>query len=346
MNCALIMAGGRGTRFWPMSTNDKPKQFLSLIDKKTMLQLTVERCLHKMPIENVFICTSQQYSILVQEQIPNLPIKNIIVEPLGRNTAPCVLLSCLYIKQIYEQANIMVLPSDHEINNLPKYFEILSEGMHYLSQHKGKGIITLGIKPTYPETGYGYIQFQEEAQAVKPVVQFVEKPNIEKAEEYIQKGCYLWNAGMFLFHVDYLLLLCKQYMKDTYTLLSQLPSYDDSSYLDALSQVYQQCEAISFDYAIAEKCNDMYVIESDIDWDDIGSWKALDRYLMKDKKGNISKGNAIFIASSNNVAYTSKKVIFKDVEDMICIESEHEIIITKVKNIEELHTYKDLNDGK
>lgn len=340
MLCALIMAGGRGTRFWPMSTETKPKQFLNLIGKKTMLQLTVDRCLNIMPIENVFICTSEKYSEIVKDQISNLPNENIILEPVGRNTAPCVLLSTFYIKQKNADTNIIVLPSDHEINDLQAYLKILDGANRYLEKNK-EGIITLGIKPDYPETGYGYIKYKESDNFIKEVDQFVEKPDLDTARNYLNDGKYLWNAGMFMFNADYLLTIAEQFMKDSYNKLCSLPSYDNKEYYSMLAEIYPLCESISFDYAIAEKCNKMFVIESDIDWDDIGSWKALERYLIEDENKNISKGDQTFINSHRNISYTSKKIIFENVDDILCVESDEYIIITKKDNIEKIHKLKE-----
>ncbi|MEG0592999.1 MAG: mannose-1-phosphate guanylyltransferase [Coprobacillus sp.] len=340
MLCALIMAGGRGTRFWPISTEDKPKQFLNLIEDRTMLQLTFDRCLEIMNIENIFICTSQKYVYIVKEQLPLLPVENIILEPVGRNTAPCVLLSTLYIKQVFNDTNIVVLPSDHKINNLIEYFKILKNADNYLTLNKD-GIITLGIKPTYPETGYGYIKYERSNETINVVDCFVEKPDVETAEEYINQRCYLWNAGMFIFQADYMISIAEQFMLDTYHKLIELPVITSNGYYASLCEVYPTCESISFDYAIAEKCELMMVIESDIDWDDVGSWKALERYLKEDKNRNISKGEQLFINCCNNVAYTKKKVIMKDVENVLCVESDDYIIITKKENIETIHMLKE-----
>lgn len=340
MLCSLIMAGGRGTRFWPISTDDKPKQFLNLVEDRTMLELTVERCLKIMHIEKVFICTSEKYVGIVKEQLPNLPHDNIIVEPIGRNTAPCVLLSTMYIKQKYSDANIVVLPSDHEINNLKEYLSILEKADEYLEQNK-EGIITLGIKPTYPETGYGYIKYESSKEFIKVVDRFVEKPDEDTAKDYIEQSCYLWNAGMFMFQCDYMLRIGKEYMASSYKKLEGLPSIESANYYSQLVNIYPTCESISFDYAIAEKCNNMMVIESDIDWDDIGSWKALERYLKEDQNGNISRGNQVFINSNNSITYTKKKIIMKDMNDILCVESDDYIIVTKKENIETIHTLKE-----
>lgn len=198
MLCAVIMAGGKGTRFWPLSTEEKPKQFLNLIEEETMIQMTVNRILPIIPMERVFVCTGAMYVDLVREQLPNLPERNIIVEPEGRNTAPCIALSSLVIKRYYKDANMVVLPSDHLIRDEEKFRDIVKAADSYLNENKN-AIVTLGMKPDRPETGYGYINYGTEEVEVNEhkvikVNSFVEKPNLEKAKEYLKQGSYLWNG--------------------------------------------------------------------------------------------------------------------------------------------------------
>lgn len=345
MLCSLIMAGGQGTRFWPASTENKPKQFLNLIGEKTMLQLTVDRCLRLMPIDKIFICTSQNYISFVKMQIPDLPDQNIIQEPYARNTAPCVLLSSLYINNIFPETKIAVFAADAIISKEQNFYDTIKQSEVYLESNK-KGILTLGIVPSYPETGYGYIKVVDGTETVLKVQKFVEKPNFEIANKYLAEGNYLWNAGMFIFNNNYLISLAKQLMKDTYDKLSNLP-FGKEDYLTKLEQVYLQCERISFDYAIAERCEDMYVIKSDLDWDDVGSWKSLERYLNKDKYNNVSKGNIKYIESNNNIVFACEKdIVFYGVSDLVCIESEDKIIVTTKDNIDIIHTLKEkVNEG-
>ena len=201
--CALIMAGGKGTRFWPLSTEEKPKQFLNLVGSKTMIQMTIDRILPIIPIERIFVCTGEKYISLLKEQIPNLPDRNIIVEPEGRNTAPCIALSALIIKRYYKDSTMVVLPSDHLINDEKRFRELLLLGGRFL-ENNSDGILTLGMKPDRPETGYGYIQFGEEVElGIKKVNRFVEKPNLQLAKQYLDKGSYLWNGGMFLWKTEH-----------------------------------------------------------------------------------------------------------------------------------------------
>ena len=187
MLCALIMAGGKGTRFWPKSTEDKPKQFLNLIDEKTMIQLTYERLLKIIPSERIFVVTGEKYKKIVVEQLDTLPTDNIIIEPTGRNTAPCILLACMYIKQRYENATIAVLPSDHAIGNNEEFCKILQLADNYVENENKNAIVTIGITPNRPETGYGYIKYEKSKEQVIKVERFVEKPDLEKAKKYLEE---------------------------------------------------------------------------------------------------------------------------------------------------------------
>lgn len=342
MLVALIMAGGKGTRFWPMSTEEKPKQFLKLIDERTMIQATVDRLEGLIDIENVFICTGAKYVDLVKEQLPRLPERNIIVEPAGRNTAPCILLSSLYIKQIYKNANIIVLPSDHKINNEPEFLNILSSANKFIKRNN-KAIITIGIQPDRPETGYGYINFGEDEDIIgnyhiKKVNRFVEKPSLEKAKEYLGKGTYLWNAGMFMFNSNFMIDEFKQYFTAAYNILSSLPLIEDNGYMEELEDKYALCEAISIDYAIMEKSKYIYVIPGNFGWDDIGSWKALERYIPEDKNKNIFKGNVKGYNSNHNTVYgTDKQIILLDASDLFIIETDNKIVIGKKDSLPKVH---------
>lgn len=347
MLTALIMAGGRGTRFWPASTEEKPKQFLSLISDRTMIQETVERLLPLIDIEHIFICVGAKYKNFCLEQLPDLPERNIIVEPVGRNTAPCILLSTLYIKQIYNNANVIVLPSDHQINNVPEFLSVLADANEFVSA-KDAAIVTIGVKPDRAETGYGYINFDSTVDRVnnhdvKKVKRFVEKPSAEVAQAYLADGHYLWNAGMFMFNVDFMINQYKQYESETYRVLTSLPCITSPDYKKELEEKYCVCESISVDFAIMEKAHNLYVIPADFGWDDIGSWEALSRYLKKDAAENITKGNVVVNNSSNNTVFTtSKPVILLDAEDLFVIETEERIVVGKKKSLNRVHELRSM----
>lgn len=341
MLIALIMAGGRGTRFWPASTEKKPKQFLSLTTETTMIQETVKRLLPLIDMEHIFICTDVKYKSLCLEQLPELPERNIIVEPTERNTAPCVLLSTLYIDQIYPDSSIIVLPSDAMVSNESEQLTVFKDADAYIS---GKdGIITIGFTPNRPETGYGYIRFTDKSEVsgtheIKVVDCFKEKPDMETAKTYVADGHYLWNAGMFMFSAKYMKAQYELYAKETFNILISLPEITASNYMEELERKYVLCESISVDFAIMEKTDKLYVVPADFGWDDVGSWMALRRYLKQDKFGNITKGEVVINNSKNNTVFTTTKpVVLLDADDLFIIETEERIVVGKNNSLNKVH---------
>ncbi|MDT8716157.1 mannose-1-phosphate guanylyltransferase [Clostridium sp. 19966] len=352
MLCALIMAGGRGERFWPLSTDDKPKQFLKLIGDKTMLQMTVDRIKRVIPMDRIFIVTGKVYTELVKEQLPDILERNIIVEPIGRNTAPCIALSAKYIKGIYEDSVLAVLPSDHLVKNDERFNEILLEGYKFVKE-KPENIITIGITPDRPETGYGYIKYSNEEDKaaandaaidaensiIMPVEAFIEKPNLEKAKEYLEDGKYLWNAGMFIWNIDNILNLTQKHLPDTYKIIESI-EVDEKVFNEECNEKYPLVENISVDYGIMEKTENIYVIPGDFGWDDVGSWFAIERYSDKDENNNVHKGNISSIDSKDNlVISTQKPIVVVGAEELLIVESDDLIFVCKkdqIKNIREI----------
>ena len=342
MLTALIMAGGKGTRFWPLSTEDKPKQFLKLIGNKTMIQMTVDRILPIIPIDRIYICTGERYVDLIKEQVPNLPIDNIIIEPEGRNTAPCITLSSLVIKRKYKDSTIVVLPSDHLIENEDKFRNIILDAKEYLNVNN-KAIVTLGMNPSRPETGYGYIKYNDSDKEILKVDRFVEKPNKETAKQYLKEGNYLWNGGMFLWKVDTILNEIKKYIPNTYEVLKPIEDVDKDMLQDVINKQYSKTDEISIDYAVLEKSNDIYVIKTDIGWDDIGTWMAMERYRKKDNDENIYDENTISIDSRNSlvIGNSDKQVIMIGVDNIATIVSDDGIYIVKKSLLENIKDFKE-----
>ncbi|MGL4850548.1 MAG: mannose-1-phosphate guanylyltransferase [Clostridium sp.] len=341
MLCGLIMAGGKGTRFWPLSTEEKPKQFLNLVGKKTMIQMTVDRILPIIPIERIFISTGEMYKDLVKEQLPNLPERNIIVEPEGRNTAPCIALSALVIERYYKDSVIAVLPSDHLINDEEEFRKIVSTGFKYLEKND-KNTITLGMTPTRAETGYGYIKCGSEYEIIEEkniikVQKFVEKPNEEKAQEYLENGSYLWNGGMFMWKNKYIVDEIKKYIPNTYEALKGIEEVDEEKLQELINTQYKDTNAISIDYAILEKSENIKVIQSNIGWDDIGTWKAVERYKEKDEFNNILSFNSKAIKSNSNMVINyEKKVVMVGVDNIMTIETDDVLFIVHKDYMENL----------
>ena len=344
MLCALIMAGGKGTRFWPLSTEEKPKQFLKLIGEETMIQMTVNRIKPIIPIERIFVCTSKMYVDLVKEQLPELSERNIIVEPEGRNTAPCIALSAFVIKKYYEDATMVVLPSDHLIKDEDEFRSIVNDADEFVKVNEN-AIITLGMKPSRAETGYGYIKYGEEKHSLNShevikVDAFVEKPDKETAEEYLADGSYLWNGGMFIWSAKNILEQINKYSSDTYNALKDIEEIDERWLKYLIKAQYQETEAISIDYAVMEKSDDIYVIPSDFGWDDVGSWEALDRYREKDSFGNVYVGKTKAVDGRNNLIISSShSVVVEGLSDIYVIENDGKILVgckSNVANVKEL----------
>lgn len=347
MLCALIMAGGKGTRFWPLSTEEKPKQFLNLIGEDTMIQMTVNRIKPIIPIDRIFVCTGEMYVDLVKEQLPELPERNIIVEPEGRNTAPCIALSAIVIKRYYNDANMIVLPSDHLISNEDEFRDVIKNADKFVNENKN-AIVTLGMEPYRPETGYGYIRYgKDECQInnhrVIKVDAFVEKPNKQKAEQYIEEGNYLWNGGMFLWSADNILNQIKKYSNDTYEALKDINDIRHEEIQGFINKNYCKTEAISIDYAVMEKSDSIYVVPSRFGWDDVGSWEALDRYREKDDKGNVLVGNAKVVDSHGNLVISSSHdIVVEGLKDIYVIENDGKILVGNKSNMANVKKLKNI----
>jgi len=342
--CALIMAGGKGTRFWPLSTEDKPKQFLKLIGSNTMIQMTVKRILPIIPIERIFVSTGEKYVDLVKEQLPDLPEKNIIVEPEGRNTAPCIALSAMVIKRYYKDSKMLVLPSDHLIRDEEKFRDIILKGNKILDKNN-EGIITFGIKPDRPETGYGYIKYGKNNidKDVYKVEKFVEKPDLETAKEYLNEGNYLWNGGMFLWRTNYIIEEIRKYAPQTYEALHNIENIEESKLQNYINENYRKTDSISIDYAVLEKSEDIFVIPSEIGWDDIGTWKSVERYRKKDEKNNIVNSDVSTIESNSNmIVNNNKKVVMIGIENVMVVETEEATFIVNKEYMDNLKDYQNL----
>ncbi|MCD7964923.1 MAG: mannose-1-phosphate guanylyltransferase [Clostridiaceae bacterium] len=321
---ALIMAGGRGERFWPKSRKNLPKQFLSLTDDgKTMIQLTVERILPLVKLEDIFIATNKAYRELVLEQIPGLPEENILCEPVGRNTAPCIGLGAVHISKKYDDAVMFVLPSDHLIKFTNMFLKTLEIGADVAENNTN--LVTIGITPDYPETGYGYIKFnprKTEGQAYA-VERFVEKPSLEVAKEYLSTEEYLWNSGMFIWKVSSILKNMQKFMPDTYESLIKIKEAIATPHQDSiLEKEFHNMQSQSIDYGIMEKADDIYILPGTFGWDDVGSWLAVERIKKPNEFGNAVSGNIITVNTHNCIIQGDKKLIaIVGMEDTIVVDT-------------------------
>lgn len=339
---ALIMAGGRGERFWPKSRKNLPKQFLSLTnDGKTMIQLTVERILPLVDIKDIYIATNEAYKKLVQEQLPALPAENILCEPVGRNTAPCIGLGAAHIHHKYEDAVMIVLPSDHLIKNNAMFAQTLEEACTIAEE--GHNLVTLGITPNYPETGYGYIkanQFSSLGNAYA-VECFVEKPNQELAQQYIDSRDYYWNSGMFIWKVSTILSNIKTFLPEIYQGLEAIhTAIGTDAHEDVLKNIFPKLPSESIDYGVMEKASDIYILPGNFGWDDVGSWLAIERIKGSDDRHNTITGNVIALDTTNCTIEASDKLIATvGLNNIIVVDTEDATLICskeKTNNIKEI----------
>lgn len=327
---ALIMAGGRGERFWPKSRKSLPKQFLSLTgDGKTMIQLTVERILPIVHMEDVYIATNEDYRDLVLQQLPELPLENILCEPVGRNTAPCIGLGAVHISKKYDDALMMVLPSDQLITQRAIFLNTLKDACAVAEQ--GDNLVTIGITPLTPETGYGYIKFDaaHRLEHAFSVEKFVEKPNLETAKEYVNSEQYLWNSGMFVWKLSTILEKMKALMSDTYAGLMKIKDSIGTEQAEAvLQEEFPKFEAISVDYGIMEHAQNIYTLPGSFGWDDVGSWLAMERITPSNEFGNVVSGNLVSVNTKNCILQSGKKLVATvGIHDLIVVDTEDALLI-------------------
>jgi mannose-1-phosphate guanylyltransferase len=332
------MAGGVGSRFWPMSRSGFPKQFHDVLGiGKTLIQLTYERFLNICPAENIFVVTNTQYFELVKEQLPQLSDGQVILEPSRRNTAPCIAYANHKIGAINPDAKIIVAPSDHLILKEDEFVRITNLA---LKQCESGNLVTLGIKPTRPDTGYGYIQFVDDKTAsdslVKKVKTFTEKPDLELAEKFLESGDFYWNSGIFIWSLTSINAAFESHLKELNDLFSELKdSYNTSDETAKIAKVYAICESISIDYGIMEKADNVNVVLSDFGWSDLGTWGSLYTHLQKDKNENGVIGkNVLLYESSGNVikAPNDKLVVIQGLDEHIVIDTGDVLLICNLKD--------------
>jgi mannose-1-phosphate guanylyltransferase len=332
-NYALIMAGGIGSRFWPVSRTSYPKQFLDVLGTgKSLIQNTFDRFKKILPVENIFILTNESYFDLVKEQLPELEDNQIIGEPIMRNTAPCIAYGCYKIKQLNPNALVVVAPSDHLILETETFISIINRALN--SAESNKCLITLGIKPSRPDTGYGYIQYSNTviADDLHKVKTFTEKPTLEIAQTFLSSGDFLWNSGIFIWSVDAIIEAFDKYLPDMSEIFRDGKSaYNTKSEKDFIQNAFQRCTNISIDYGIMEKADNVYVMPSEFGWSDLGTWASVYELAEKDYVGNavINSEKVIMYDSSNCMVNlpSDKLVILNGLHDFIVVESNNTLMI-------------------
>jgi mannose-1-phosphate guanylyltransferase len=351
-NYCVIMAGGIGSRFWPMSTTHHPKQFLDVLGiGQTLLQLTYHRFLKICPANQIYIVTNESYADLVKEQLPNVGADQILLEPSRRNTAPCVAYASYKIYQQNPEARLVVAPSDHLILKEETFTKAVNSCFRKASSEPC--LVTLGIKPTRPDTGYGYIQFKESThkeqdKRIKRVKTFTEKPDLEMARFFLQSGDFLWNSGIFLFEAKTILKAFEMYMPEEHALFTEGLGIYGTDQEDAfIRRIYPMCKNISIDYGIMEKAENVYVRSSIIGWSDLGTWGSLYDRIPQDANDNAVVGkNVLMHHSRGNIVHVPehKLVAIEGLNDYIVVESNNVLLVCRKSN--EQYIRQIVNDVK
>jgi len=342
------MAGGIGSRFWPLSRIKKPKQFLDILGTgRTLLQQTVDRLRKVIPVENILIVTNEDYDDLVKKQLPEITSQQILLEPLRRNTAPCIAYANHKINLLNPDAKILVAPSDHIILKEQDFLNVVVKGLEFVATHDS--MLTLGIQPNRPETGYGYIQINgdktriELNESFRRVKTFTEKPDLSMAELFIQSGDFFWNSGMFFWSLQTIMKAFNNYLPDVDQLFSEGKDfYNTDREGEFISRVYPNCKNISIDYGIMEKAENVYVLCSDFGWSDLGTWGSLYDMMGKDDEKNSITGSNVFCYNSRNCLINlpdNKLAVIQGLDDYIVVESDNILLICKKQDEQKIKNF-------
>ncbi len=333
-NYVAIMAGGIGSRFWPMSRTDYPKQFLDILNTgRTLIQATFDRFALFIPKEHIYIVTSEQYKNIVADQLPDLPFENILCEPSRKNTAPCIAYISYKLQQINPDANLICAPADHIILEPENFKKKCLEALHFTSHIKA--LVTLGIKPTHPNTGYGYIQYEQMAvsENVFKVKTFTEKPDQELAKTFISSGDFLWNAGIFVWQIKNIIKAFELFLPEMHEVFdAEKNNFNTPDEKKAIERIYPLCVNISIDYGVMEKADNVYIIPSSFGWSDLGTWASAYDNLEKDYLENAVAGSNVMIidATKNMIHADNKKlVLVQGLDDFIVVDTPDVLLICK-----------------
>jgi len=339
---AVIMAGGKGERFWPKSRMKTPKQLLAIVSDNTMMQETVSRLDNISQDENILIITNSIQSEEIRKQLPSVPPENIISEPCGRNTAPCIALAAAFMKN--DDDVMVVLPADHMIRNKNMFQKNITDTINMAK--KTNALFTIGINPLFPATGYGYIHFKEQIKSdteteICEVVEFTEKPDLKKAKEFIESGEYYWNSGIFIWRKSVFVDSLKKFMPDLYEGYKKiLSSIKNGNYEEKIQEIYPQLPNISIDYGIMEKADNVLVAKSLFDWDDVGSWDAVGKYFEPDDNQNVAKGKFVEVDSKNCIVFSDNKLVATvGVQNLIIVVTDDAVLVcdkTRSQDVKEI----------
>jgi mannose-1-phosphate guanylyltransferase len=343
-NYVAIMAGGIGSRFWPMSRTAYPKQFLDILNSgKTLIQETYERYKKLVPEENIFIITSAEYVPIVKEQLPNVNEENILGEPSRKNTAPCVAYISFKLLKKDPSANLIVAPSDHLITETSEFIKTSKKALDFVNHINA--FVTLGIKPAYPNTGYGYIQHDTTAAApdIYKVKTFTEKPNAELARTFIASGDFLWNAGIFIWKVKNIITAFEKYLPEMYEVFaSEKDKFNTEEEKKAIEQIYPQCTNISIDFGIMEKADNVYIIPSSFGWSDLGTWNSAWDNMERDYLGNAVAGKNVMIMDATKCMVhveNGKLVVLQGLDDFIVVDTKDALLICRKDKEQEIKEF-------
>lgn len=345
-NYCIIMAGGVGSRFWPFSRNNRPKQFLDFFGTgRSLLQMTFDRFRHVVPAENILIVSNIIYKDYILEQLPEIKPQQVLLEPHRRNTAPCIAYAVNRIKSITANANIIVAPSDHLILKENDFIDTIKEGLDFIE--KNDSLLTLGIKPSRPETGYGYIQIDEGDSNLRKVKTFTEKPNAELAQIFFETGEFFWNSGIFLWNLRTIVNAFDTLLPEVATKFNTgkevFNTEDEQKFID---DIYPSCPNISIDYGIMEKAENVYVLCSDFGWSDLGTWGSLHELSPKDENANVTLKceSMIYDSKKNIIALPEGKLaVIQDLEGYIVAESDNVLLICKLDDEQKIRQF--VNDA-
>ena len=346
-NYCIIMAGGVGSRFWPFSRNDRPKQFLDFFGTgRSLLQLTFDRVRHLVPAKNILIVSNVIYKDLILEQLPEITADQVLLEPNRRNTAPCIAYAVNRIKSMTDKANIIVAPSDHLILKELDFLDTVRTGLDFVE--KNNCLLTLGIKPSRPETGYGYIQIDEGDTNLRRVKTFTEKPNAELAQVFFETGEFFWNSGIFLWNLQTIVKAFDELLPEVATKFDAGKElFNTPNEQEFIDQMYLSCPNISIDYGIMEKASDVYVLCSDFGWTDLGTWGSLYEMSPKDENENVTlKCKTVYYESEDNIVVlpSEKLAVIQDLKGYIVAESDNVLLICKRENEQKIRQYvNDIN---
>lgn len=343
-NYVAIMAGGIGSRFWPMSRTDFPKQFLDILNTgRTLIQATYDRFVLFIPKEHVYIVTAEQYKDIVAEQLPELPLGNILCEPSRKNTAPCIAYIAYKLRQINPEANLICAPADHIILEREEFKKKCMEALDFTAHIKA--LLTLGIKPTHPNTGYGYIQHDQQAvsENIYKVKTFTEKPDKELAQTFISSGDFLWNAGIFVWQIKNIIAAFEKFLPEMHDVFDgEKANFNTADEQAAIERIYPQCVNISIDYGIMEKADNVYIIPSSFGWSDLGTWASAYDNLEKDNLDNAVAGsNVMIINAANNMVHADNKklVLLQGLDGFIVVDTKDVLLVCKKDKEQEIKEF-------